>query len=153
MKGTLTKTAADEESKDAIDGLFKDDFEEQGEPILKFLQTKRERNDESLKEKVEKFEASLETFKSECHFDKEEDSYLASIRKGDLAKLEEHEQFLDVCQLAVKYYKELYLASKTDEAVEDTFVLTTLAAIKEEKRSALQSTSRFASAASQEMDG
>jgi hypothetical protein len=150
----LSAEAAKEDKKDAIKELFdeSDDFDEQGESILKFLVDKRDRNDESLKIKLTKFDSALDEFKDKCHFDKEEDNYLASIRKGDLEKLAEHEQFLEVCQLAVKYYKELFVTSHTEDAVEEAFVLATLNEIKEDKRKAVQDTRRFASAQSQQMD-
>lgn len=150
-KGKIKEEDAESEIKDAIKELFDGDFDDQGEGIMTFLAEKRERQDDSVREKNEKFTASLAAFKDECTLGKVQENFIASIRKADLAKLDEHERFFDVGQLALKYYREVYETEKTDEAKEDALVLSALQEIKDAARSRARDTSRFASAASQEM--
>ena len=152
VKGTIKEEDEVNEMKDAIKELFEEDFDDQGEGILEYLAEKRERQDDSVREKNDKFTASLNVFKTECSFDKEQDNFLASIRKANLDKLEEHERFLEIGQLALKYYRELFLTQKTDDAKEDALVLSSLKEIKEEKRNTVFDTNRFKSASSQDAD-
>jgi len=151
-KGKIKEEDAEDEIKDAIKELFEDDFDDQGEGIMNFLTEKRERQEDSVRDKNEKFTASLAAFKEECTLDKVQDNFIASIRKADLAKLGEHERFFDVGHLALNYYKEVYDTEKTDEAKDDAVILSALREIKDSKRKSVFDTSKFASADSQAMD-
>lgn len=126
--------------------------QEQADGILKFLQEQVERNDASVAEKEGVFGAKLAEFKAGGSFDQQKDNYLASIRKANLAELEEHEQFLDVCVLGIKYYKELYLTEKSENAKRDGLIRTALQGMKDDAKERVRDVARFASAASQEVD-
>jgi hypothetical protein len=151
-KGTIHSDDEENEIKDAVKGLFLEDFDDQGEGILEFLAEKSGRQDANVSEKKDNFTDALDAIKAVSGLTKEQDNFLASLRKADLGMLEQHGRFLEVGQLALKYYNEVFYTEKTAEAKDEALVLSALQEIKKSKRDAALDTDRFASEASQSMD-
>ena len=126
------------------------EFGDVGEGIHQFLLEESARNDASVAEKEHAFNDKLKEYKSANQYGVEEDKYISSIRKGDLARLEEHQKFLEVCGLAVVFYKELYVTDKSEKATNNKLIEEAMQEMKEDARKEVRNIGRFASIASQD---
>ena len=113
LEDTLGDLLSVEVEKKAVQKKFEKDgrvdMNESGaDGILKFLDEDRDRMDQLIGEDHQKFDAKLNKYKKASTFTSKEDGYLSSLRNADMSRLVEHEQFLEVCQLGTKYYKNLF---------------------------------------------
>ena len=152
LKDTLGDGATDDILLKALKKKFPEGLAGQGEGILQFLQEDTDRNNNSLAEKEGSFQAKLTEYKTTGTYSTREDAYISSIRKADLVRLEEHSKFLEVCQEAIVFYKELFIAEKSEPALNNLLIKTALEEIKSESISKVRDTSKFASVQSQDMN-
>ena len=101
-----------------------------GEGILKFLDDERDRIDKVVVENLAKFTEILAEYKKDCRFEVQEDSVLSSLRNADFTRLMEHERFIEVIQVAIKYYKYIYQSDQTVDAKRDRFIRTSIRELK-----------------------
>ena len=157
LEDTLGDLLSPEVQKKAIQKKFdKDgrvDMNESGaDGILKFLDEDRDRMDQLIGEDHQKFDAKLNEYKKASTFTSKEDGYLSSLRNADMARLVEHEQFLEVCQLGIKYYKNLFASEKSVEAKRDQLIRASIREMKDEQNARMKDTNQYASAQSQAVD-
>ena len=158
LDDSLGGLCTDEMKKKAIKKKFEiagkvDLIESGGEEILSFLTTDRKRKDDAIKEDHDTFDSKLQEYKKGCVFTAKEDNYLASLRTADLARLVEHEHFLEVCHHAIKHYKNICMFDKSDEAKKDQLIRTCIRELTDEENAHVKDTSRYASIQSQVADG
>jgi len=156
LDDTLGNMVSDALKKKAIKKKFEKDgkvdlIESGGEGILDFLEKDRKRMDDIIKEDNDKFDVILTEYKKKCQFSAREDNYLSSLRTADLPRLVEHEQFQEVCQLAIKHYKNICLFDNSEEAKKNQLIRTCITELTAEENAHAKDTTRYASAQSQQV--